>query len=853
MHEQPYVKALSRLLLLGTCVTLAACTSDRAGPKSPVAPTLSSVSGTWQVEQPSPWSDFRFTLSQTGCARVLVNGPCDSAFAGNATSTPPVCQVQGMAATRPSGTPYICGAVFPVTGKVAADDVTLTFPVPAVIADYTSIDFGGRLANGSIIGTLTFTDPAGVVHTIGGGCGSNPVCLDAPGGQLTFIRGGTPPPVVYVFPSTLRFTTQPTSAVAGAVFPQTLSVAVQDSAGRTDTTASDTITVAIGTNPASGTLSGITTVVAVKGVATFSTLSIDALGTGYTLIASASGLTAATSAPIAVTQGSVASLAFIVQPSVGVVGLPLSPAVQVAIRDAAGNVMTAATNPVILAIGANLSNAALSGTTTVAAVNGIATFSTLRLSNVGTGYTVNAYAAGLRGATSATFSIKHDFLLTCGASPVFGSPLKLQGGTRVALAGKPHAVGVSSGVAYVSQLDDHTIAPASLSTFAFGSGISVGNSPLHVAFNSSRTTAYVTTFAPSVAVVDVASGTVASHFSVTGRAYGIQVAPGDSLVWVATSADSVFGIRTASGAIGHRINIGAVRTGLELPTDLAVCDSLVFVLSDGGLLAEFATPRHSLRSAVFVGGTPQSMVIPSDNSHIYVANQDGTLDIVDFPDSVVSRTRLSGGGFGLAQSPADGRLYVTTLDGQVQVIDPQTNAKVDSFFVGGTVSEIAFNPSGTITVEANESGWVDFLTAPGVVTPPAPPHVLLGGEPLGAAISPAGVVYVTLLDNRRVVEATLPSFAFSSAVRVGGTIGRTPTDVAFNSTGTRAYVTNQFANTGGSAGSVSVIDVAAGQEVATIPLNDWYAYSLIVAPGDSILWVTSDKLYGIQTNTGTIV
>src|SRR5205085_12107549 len=45
------------------------------------------------------------------------------------------------------------------------------------------------------------------------------------------------------------------------------------------------ITVAIGTNPASGILSGAVTVAAVNGVASFSDLSINKVGVGYTLTA----------------------------------------------------------------------------------------------------------------------------------------------------------------------------------------------------------------------------------------------------------------------------------------------------------------------------------------------------------------------------------------------------------------------------------------------------------------------------------------------------------------------------------------------------------------------------------------
>jgi hypothetical protein len=169
-----------RAFLVGLMV-LVACSSPAA--------TTNSFSGTWQVEQPSAWTEFRFTLSQTACTNVLVNGPCDSAFAGNATSTPAVCQVHGMAAFRACGCEYTCGGVFPVTGKVAADSVTLNL---LLFSDGSSIDFAGYMAaNRTIIGDLWFSDPAGVVHSIGGGCDGYPACLDTPGGQLDFIRGGS--------------------------------------------------------------------------------------------------------------------------------------------------------------------------------------------------------------------------------------------------------------------------------------------------------------------------------------------------------------------------------------------------------------------------------------------------------------------------------------------------------------------------------------------------------------------------------------------------------------------------------------------------------------------------------------
>ncbi len=98
-------------------------------------------------------------------------------------------------------------------------------------------------------------------------------------------------------PSQVAFTTQPGNAVAGDKFGIQPAVAVEDAGGNVVTTATNTITLAIGTNPSSGTLSGCTGN-SNSGVTTYTGCTIDNAGAGYTLVASASGLTpTATSTP----------------------------------------------------------------------------------------------------------------------------------------------------------------------------------------------------------------------------------------------------------------------------------------------------------------------------------------------------------------------------------------------------------------------------------------------------------------------------------------------------------------------------------------------------------------------------
>lgn len=101
------------------------------------------------------------------------------------------------------------------------------------------------------------------------------------------------------------------------------------------------------------------------------------------------------------------NLTFRTQP---VTTLPLTtiPTVRVAVEDDLGNTMTSFTGTVTIAIGRNggvVVPGTLSGTTTVAVVNGIATFSDLSIDQPGNGYTLRATASGLIGAESAAFNI----------------------------------------------------------------------------------------------------------------------------------------------------------------------------------------------------------------------------------------------------------------------------------------------------------------------------------------------------------------------------------------------------------------------------------------------------------------
>ena len=203
----------------------------------------------------------------------------------------------------------------------------------------------------------------------------------------------------------LAFIQQPTNAVAGAAITPAVTVQVQDANGNAVTTSTASITVAIGTNPGGGTLSGTKTLNAVNGLATFTGLSIDKVGSGYTLTAASTGLTGATSSPFNITPGAANKLAFAQQPTSTAAAQIITPAVTLQIQDANGNLVTSSTASITVAIGTNPSSGTLSGTKTVAAAGGIATFNDLAIDKAGSGYTLTAASTGLTGATSSAFNI----------------------------------------------------------------------------------------------------------------------------------------------------------------------------------------------------------------------------------------------------------------------------------------------------------------------------------------------------------------------------------------------------------------------------------------------------------------
>jgi hypothetical protein len=211
------------------------------------------------------------TVTMTPNTRSVAPGgsaiyPISVVFGGNATP----CTVS-LSVTPSIGTGIT--ASFDTTNLIGAGNETRSGQL--TLATTISGPPAGRTPPGSYPFTLTVTR--------GGSCQGN--------GTLT--ASGTL--IVYGAAAKLAFDQQPTNATGGSAVTPAVTVQVLDANNNVVGDAAAPITVAIGNNPASGTLSGTLTTNAVNGVATFVALSIDKVGTGYTLAATSTGLTSATS------------------------------------------------------------------------------------------------------------------------------------------------------------------------------------------------------------------------------------------------------------------------------------------------------------------------------------------------------------------------------------------------------------------------------------------------------------------------------------------------------------------------------------------------------------------------------
>jgi streptogramin lyase len=289
-------------------------------------------------------------------------------------------------------------------------------PTTHAIAEFPATPYGIDAWDGITSGpdgNLWFTDNAGALETINPtthvitsyvipGSASAPLGITSgPDSNIWFADQVNGIGVDYL--KNLVVTAQPPASVtAGSGFG--LTVQAQDISGNLITSFNGTVTVALGSNPGGATLGGTLTVTASGGVATFSGLTLTRAASGYTLVASTSGLGQGVSNAMTVTPAAATQLVITQQPPTTVkVSSPF--ALKASIEDTYGNVVTTASGTVSVAFASNPTGATLGGTLSVTASQGVASFTNLTINKVGSGDMLRVSSSGLSAAVSTFINV----------------------------------------------------------------------------------------------------------------------------------------------------------------------------------------------------------------------------------------------------------------------------------------------------------------------------------------------------------------------------------------------------------------------------------------------------------------
>jgi hypothetical protein len=299
------------------------------------------------------------------------------------------------------------GATLAVRTQPSTVQVGQVIIPPIVIEAH---DAEGNVAEG-------FTGPVAIALTSAGGAtlsGTTPV--NAVAGVATFADLRVDKPGTYTLiatsgglgavntasfdvtagaPAKLMFTMPPAPTAAGATLAPVV-VAARDADGNALPGNMAQITLAIGNGPSGATLSGTKTATATDGVATFSDLSLPMAGS-YTLSATATGLAGAVSPSFTISAGTATHLAFTQQPTTVEVRNGFT--AEVTVEDVNGNPVNG-TDMVTL----TASSGTLGGTTSVAAVGGVAHFSGLSLTDEGS-ITLTASSGTLTAGMSNAITV----------------------------------------------------------------------------------------------------------------------------------------------------------------------------------------------------------------------------------------------------------------------------------------------------------------------------------------------------------------------------------------------------------------------------------------------------------------
>jgi S-adenosylmethionine hydrolase len=431
---------------------------------------------------------------------------------------------------------------------------------------------------------------------------------------------------------------------------------------------------------------------------------------------------------------------------------------QVAVEDNFGNVVTSDSSTVTISLSGVSGGGFTSGTTAIAAVNGVATFSNLTIQRAGS-YTLGAHASGRLDDASPALTVNP-------SAPAF----------LAATAGMPQSVAVGNDYAALSaQVTDQygNPIPGASVTFAAPEGASFaggGNDTETTNASGVATTTRTLTAShtPGAFTVTAAAGALSASFSLSstpgqpnklvlvnapasltaGQTLGFQVDVEDSFGNVVTSDSSTVTI-SASGVSGGftsgTTSVSAVN-GIATFSNLAVqrAGSYTLGAADGadglstgaGLTVSPSAPAFLSATS----GTPQSVAVGT----AFAALSAQVTDLYGNPIAGVSVTFAAPVGASFAGGGSD--VETTGADGVATTTKALTAGTTPAAFTLGA-SAGALSAGFALSSVPGQPAQLAFLTAPTAAAPGQPFSVQVAVEDSYGNVVTADGSTVTLTPN----------------------------------------------------------------------------------------------------------
>ena len=278
---------------------------------------------------------------------------------------------------------------------------------------------------------------------------------------------------------------------------------------------------------------------------------------------------------------------------------------------------------------------------------------------------------------------------------------------HIPATGVPYGVAVSSlgailGVGVQGTIYLGNVSSGSLATLQVSSYLTIG-----VAFNSAGDRAYVTGGGPDgLMEFDAATGVRLRSWDSGDQLFDVVLSPDEQTIYVAGSSGAIYPLDVTTFVAGTPFASDGY-TVVHLahhPTQ-----PLIFA-SGTGHAREINTETGANRSFP-VGGSSQASALALAGDRLFVAGEDGVLDVVSLSTGLTASVTIPDCPmYDIVATPGGEALLATcTSSGTVKLIDTESLSAVLTITVGGDPRRAAISADGSRAVVANQSGWFDII------------------------------------------------------------------------------------------------------------------------------------------------